>query len=277
MDNIMKVFVDELNDNTLGLVYEGNFIFQFHDESLKLFQPVTGKLISTEVEYSPVSMPVKECTAFSEKNGRKDWLIEFTILARIHGSVYDETVDLDYENINTKVADFNGLRLVDTVAGKKYAFKTRPVKDAGYMFLGESKYTVLSVVMNVTELKTGFFGQDSVITLTSGATVYTPDVISFGKVSTRRYYQGDVKATATNDYNSPNGRVMAFTLTMNYTNETLLLDEVDGVASLIQKYTLTEVFNVSRTKSWTVTCEQASEVESVNGVKKLSLTFKEAL
>lgn len=275
MEDLMKIFVDELNDNDLGLVYDGNFIFQFHDEKMTILAQETGKLVFTETEYSPVAMPVKECTVYAEKNGRKDWLIEYNILARIHGNVYDSTVDLDYNNINNKVAIYNGLSLIYN--SKKYAFKSKPVRDRGYVTLGNSKYILLSVVMNVTELVIGYVGQDSTVTIASGATTYTPDIIEFGKVATRRYYTADKKSTDTNDYNTPTGRAMSFTLKINYNNETLLLNEVNGKSLLNAKYTLSETFNGGTAVTWTVTCEQASEVESVNGVKKLSFVFKECL
>jgi len=274
MEDLMKIFVDELNDNTLGLIYDGNFIFQFHDEKLTVLQQVPGKLVFTEEEYSPVGMPVKECTPYSENNGRKDWLIEYNILARIHGSVYDSTVDLDYDNINGKVAAFNGLTM--TYNSKRYAFKSRPAQERGYSTFGNSKYILLAVVMNVTELTVGYFGQDSSIGIRCGAVVYTPDVIEFGKVATKRYYTADKKSTATNDYNTPTGRSMSFSLKINYNNESILLTEVNGKAALDTKYTLAEIF-ATVTTTWTVTCEQASEIESINGVKKLAFIFKECL
>ena len=274
MEDIMTIFIARLNDNTLGLKYDGNFLFQFHDEKLTILEQETGKLVLLENDYSPVAMPVKECTPYSEKNKRRDWLIEFNILARIQGAVYDSTVDLDYDNINAKTYAMDGLSL--TSGGKKYSFKTRPVREQGYVTLGNSKYVLLAVVMNITEILTGYFGQDSVITLTYGTTIITPDVIEFGKVATRRYYTGDKKSTATNDYNKAIGRAMSFTLKINYNDETQLLAEVNGKSTIAQQYTLTEVFN-STTETWTVTCEQASEIQSVNGVKKFSFIFKEAV
>ena len=267
--SIYDYFVSELGDG-----FRGNFLFQLHNEDFTAYDTVTGKLVKEAVEYFPVSLQVKEPITYVENNHRIDWLVEFGILIKVAGTVYDSTVDTGYDAIQSVTDSLNGasVTLSDT---NKYTFKTYPPKETGMVMLGNSKYLLISVTMNVTEMEFGYVGQDSAWAVGS----YTPDVISVSKTSTRRYYTGDVKSTDTNDYSKPIGRALVVTMTFNYNGETDLLDEVDGVSTLAKTYTVTETFSgvtPSRVKSRTMTCQQATETQTVNGVKRLTCIFVEA-
>ena len=271
---IYDYFVAQLNTNTDGASYRGDFLFQLHDEAFTAYDTVTGKLVKEAVEYSPVALQVGEAVPFAEDNHRYDWLVSFGILVRVAGLVYDSTVDLGYGHIKAVTDTLQGavVTMTDT---HKYAFKTTPPKSTGMVQLGNSKFLLVTVTMNITELGHGNFGQQSTWTVGSS----TLDIINVTKTSTRRYYTADKKSDTSNDYNKPIGRSVVISLTFNYNGETALLDEVDGKSTLVTTYTVTDTFagvTPSRVKSWTMTCQQATETKTVNGVKRLTCVFVEA-
>ena len=268
---IYDYFVAQLNSG--GNNYRGNFLFQMHDETFTAYELVTGKLVKEAIDYLPVSLQVAEAIPFVEQNRRNDWLVSFGVLVRVAGLIYDSTVDTGYDEILDVTYSMQGLTATMS-DGNKYSFKTSPPKMNGMVQLGGSKYLLVTVTMNVTEIEQGNFGQDSAWTVGS----YTPDVISVSKTSTRRYYTADVKSAETNDYNKPIGRAVVVTMTFNYNGETDLLDEVDGKSALTKTYTVTDTFSgvtPARVKSWTMTCQQATETQTINGVKRLTCVFVE--
>lgn len=268
MQAIFDYLLTQLNDNTDDLVYKGNYVFRFFTDSMSVLEAVTGKLVNEEIEFSPVALMTKSPVPFVENNKRIDWLLEFGILTRIAGSEYDSTTDLDYANIKGVLDDLQGE--VVTISSKKYAFKTNDLNYSGYTMLGRSKYAILTFTINVTQIDYGYFGQESVWKIDTT----TLDVFNANITSTRRYYSSDEVDDTTNDFNKCIGRSMVFELTINYNGETDLLDERYGVSTLAKQYTLTETFN-SVTKSYTVTCESANELQQSGKVKQLILRFVE--
>ena len=97
MEAIFNYFLTQLNAG--DLLYKGNYVFRFYQDKMTVLEPVTGKLINEELEFSPVSVLTKQPIVFVENNKRIDWLIEFGILIRIAGQEYDVATDLDYANI----------------------------------------------------------------------------------------------------------------------------------------------------------------------------------
>jgi hypothetical protein len=276
MKKIFDYFLAQLNDNTNDLVYKGNFLFKFFTDAMKVYEPVEGKLVNEEITYRPVSLMTSEDVPFVEDNGRVDWLVEFGILAPIKAQVFDETNDLDYANIKDVCAALNGQRI--TYEGKQFSFKVSPYpKYRGWDFVGESKYAILTVTMNLTELDTGEYGQDSTWYLDDVALdVIVPDV-----VSTRRFYTGDKKATTNNDYNQPIGRVKMITLTINYDPDNTkcveLFKESRSDTLLKKTYTLKETHIVLGDFTNNVIVRSAAESSKRNSARRLIVEFVEAV
>lgn len=261
-------FIDELNDNTSDLTYKGNYIFKFYEDNMRVYETVTNQQVKSEVEFSPVSLIGKTPVPFVEKNKRVDWVLEFGLLIRIEGQEFDSDDDLDYANIVSVLSDLNGaITDIDTY---RFASKTQEPSYIGYTVLGKSKYAIISIVMNVTEMSQGYFGQESVWELDSSEL----DVTEINVTSTRRFYTADKKSEVTNDYNEPIGRSMVFEITFNYNDETDLLAEAQGKQTLSKKYTLTETFN-SVTKTYDVICESAVRSMKLNSVLQITVRFVE--
>lgn len=275
MKQLYDYFLTQLNDNTDDLLYKGGFLFEVLRDRLSVYSPVEDKLINQEVTYRPIALTTSESVPFTENNGRIDWLFDFGVIVPIKGDKYDETTDLDYANIKRVCLAMNGAKL--TVDDKTYAVKVSPYpKYNGFVWLGESKHIILSVVMNVTEVAVGEFGQDSTWYLDD----VELDVITADVVSTRRFYTGDKKATTENDYNTPTGRVKMVTLTINYDPDNSmcveLFKESRSTTTLDQRYTLKETHNVLGNFTNSVIVRSASESSKRNSVRRLIVELVES-
>ena len=269
MRNIFDYFLTQLNANANGLVYRGNYIFRFFQDSMSVIEPVSGKLVNEEIDITPVSLMTRTPVPFVEGNKRVDWLLEFGLLIRITGQEYDPLVDLDYANIKSVLDTMQGLSV--TISGKKYTFKTQEPNYNGYTTLGRSKFAIITCVMNVTKLDSGYFGNDSVWSVGGNA----KDFMSVAKTSTKRFYTADSKAGLSNDYNKPLGRTTVIEMTFNYIDETDLLAEVNGKKTLTQTYTVSETFASGTAVTWTMTVDTASGIQVKGTTKQLTVRFVE--
>ena len=269
VQTIFDYFLAQLNDNNDDLVYAGNYVFRFFQDSMTVLEPVTGKLVSEEIDISPVALMTKTPVPFVESNKRIDWLLEFGILIRMQGQEYDAAVDLDYANIKSVTDALQGA--VYTSGTTRYVFKTQEPDYKGYTVLGRSKFAIITCVMNVTQIDFGYFGNDSVWIVGSK----TLDIVSVAKTSTRRFYTADKKSNTANDFNRPIGRAVVLEITFNYKDETDLLSEVNGKQTLAKTYTVSETFNSGTAITWTMVVESASEIQQKGVVKQLIVRLVE--
>lgn len=269
MQNIFNYFITQLNNNNDDLVYRGNYIFKFFTDSMTVLEPVTGKLVNEEIDITPVALISKTPVPFVESNKRVDWLLEFGLLVRIAGQEYDALTDLDYANIKSVTDALQGS--VYEVSTTRYAFKTQEPEYKGYTILGRSKFAIISVIMNVTQIDFGYFGNDSVWAVDN----YTLDTVQVARGATKRFYTADKKSTTANDYNKPIGRSVFIEITFNYNNETDLLSEVQGKQTLSKQYTVSETFDGGTPVTWTMTVESGSEIQVKGVVKQLIVRFVE--
>jgi len=271
MQKVFDYILTQLNDNTDGLTYKGNYIFRFFEDKMTVVESVTGSLYNEELEITPVSVLSKAPVTFVENNKRIDWMLELGFLMRIEGQEYDATTDLDYANLVSVLDDLQGETV--TIDGKKYSFKTQEPDYSGYSKLGKSKYAIISTTLNVSQISFGYFGQDSTFVLGSD----TLDVTRVAVGVNKEFYTSGKNNDLENDFNKPIGRSVFLELTFNYNGETELLNEARGKATLTDTYTLTETFATSpaTTFSYTVTVESCQE-ELVRGqVKQLTVRFVE--
>jgi len=268
MKPLFDYFIEQLNLAT-GLTYRGNYIFKFFEDKMTVYDVITGTLVTDEIEYTPVGILSKTPVTFVEKNQRVDWLVEIGIAVRIEGDEYDASTDLDYANIQSVIDDLQGSSL--TLSGKKYSVKVdKEPNYQGYNILGNSKYAILTVVLNVTEMSSGYFGQDWTIEIDDVEVDFTDVSIS----TTKRFYTADNKSTLDNDYNKPNGRAVVIELTMNYNDESTLLAEVMASANLKTNHTVDMTLGED-TWNYAVTVESAPMSLTKGGVMQITLRFVE--
>src|SRR6056297_516194 len=266
MKPLFDYFIEQLNLAT-GLTYRGNYIFKFFEDKMTVYDVITGTLVTDEIEYTPVGILSKTPVTFVEKNQRVDWLVEIGIAVRIEGDEYDVSTDLDYANIQSVIDDIQGSSL--TLSGKKYSVKVdKEPNYQGYNILGNSKYAILTVVLNITEMSSGYFGQDWTIEVDDVEVDFTDVSIS----TTKRFYTADNKSTLDNDYNKPNGRAVVIELTMNYNDESTLLAEVMASANLKTNHTVDMTLGED-TWNYAVTVESAPMSLTKGGVMQITLRF----
>jgi len=268
MKPLFDYIIEQLN-LAEGLTYRGNYIFKFFEDKMTVYDPIEGTLVNDEIEYSPVAILSKTPVTFVEKNQRVDWLVEIGIAVRIEGDEYDASTDLDYANIQSVIDDIQGSSL--TLSGKKYSVKVdKEPNYQGYNILGNSKYAILTVVLNVTEMISGYFGQDWTVEVDDAEVDFTDISIT----TTKRFYTADDKSALDNDYNKPIGRATVIELTMNYDDETTLLAEVMASAGLKTNHTIDMTLGET-TWDYDVTVESAPMSLTKGGVMQITLRFLE--
>jgi hypothetical protein len=270
MQKIFDYFIEQLNNNTDGLVYKGNFLFRFETDRLSVYEPVEGKLVNEEVKYRPVALTTSEDVPFVENNNRVDWLLEVGMLVPINGDAYDATTDLDYANIQSVCRAMNGSSI--TVEGTKYSVKVSPYpKYRGWTFLGETaQYAILSVTFNLTETTSGNFTQDWTISVDSKVL----DYVNASFTTSKRFYTANDKSDDSNDYNKPIGRSIVLEVTFNYDNETQLLAEVMGSSALKQEHTVVLTFGET-SYTYKMVVESAPMALSPGNVMQLTVRMVE--
>lgn len=268
MQDIYDRFVELLNDNTDGLKYEGNFIFQFHTDSMDIYQTVTGTLVKELLEYSPVGVTSRLPIPFVENNKRIDWALEFGILVRIHGQKYEAETDLDYANIKRVTTLLQGT--VYEATSKRYTFKTQDPNIVGMIVMGAYKYALVTVAMNVTEIAFGRFGQEFTWTL-DGTSI---DVTNATITSTRGYRTTNNKSDQANDYNVTINRSVVIELTFNFNDEANVVSEIMGKSDLSLQHTLRCTYN-SVNYDYVVTAESAPTNLQRGSVVRPTIRFVE--
>jgi len=289
MEELYNLILTKLNTDRPSYEYDGNFLFRFWNDQFQLLEAISGKLVVESVEKNPVSILIADPVPFSETNKRIDWTLQYGILVRIAGNEYNATTDLDYDHIKTVCATLNGT--VETSETKKYSFKVSPPSKSGYQVIGKHKYLMLVMTMNVTEITTGEFCQESVFTLTdpdlSESITLDPKELQISL--SRRFHTADDKTDADGrDYNSSEGMVQLFVLTLDYDSTDnvhySLFKETRGQNASGKYFTLVETTThvlsteptVYQTFTYKLIARSANEVYGRNKLRTLVLEFVEA-
>lgn len=172
-------FIEQLNQNSYGVEFSGNYIFKFWNETkggITDFEVVRKDEDVLDFQIAEV-VPVVDVQTleipFVERNERSDYEKEFYVALRIEDSIDETTNDLVLEFDDT---DPKYLALLETIEliksqltftydGYKHTVKTKEPQKVQTFKNNGKYYTIFGITMNITSLLSGFFGNEMTFSL----------------------------------------------------------------------------------------------------------------
>lgn len=254
---VFDLIVEKLNENTQGVTFGGNFMFQFNQPGQqKNFKIYTlDGLEYKENEIVPVVDVQSIQIPFVENNERNDWEREFYVAIEIQESkttvTNQTTFEFDYTNVRyqaiLETLDNLQSNLTFVDGDYKYSFKVKePTKVSNFTYNGRY-YQVLAITMNLTSIKSGFFGNETKLyfgELTDasfGETAdYELDVMEFSE-AVAKSTRANTNSNVDDEAKAATKRTWTPTITVNFNGtkaDLLLYKEKSAVADLNNKYQL---------------------------------------
>ena len=157
--NIFDFILEKLNDSYP--VFEGHFVFQFHQNGFTMEKIDEEYLTVDTVEYVPVSELSSQETPYVEGNNKSDFTKVYGFMLKIDKhETFDET-DLAYQAMLSLKSTLNGK--VFTINSRKTAFKvTTPQFRANIPYDGHW-WVLFEIQVTFTVMDEGYFGNDYIV------------------------------------------------------------------------------------------------------------------
>lgn len=167
-------FVEQLNQNSYGVTFSGNYIFKFWPQStsgvsdFEILQTNEDALDFDVLEIVPVVDVQTIEIPFVERNNRSDYEKEFYVALRIQDSLHPDTNELQIEFDDT---DPKYLALQETIEniksqltftydGFKHTVKTKEPQKVQTFKNNGKYYTLFGITMNITSVENGYYGNE---------------------------------------------------------------------------------------------------------------------
>jgi hypothetical protein len=188
---IYNWFVDTLNTNTQNVEFSGNFVFKFwaQQHGKNDFEIISQNEESLDFESREV-VPVVNIQSieipFVEQNKRSDFEQEYYVALRVENRIDEDTnqVVIEFDDTDPKyvamIETINTIRnqLTFSYDGFKFTVKAREPQVVETFKYNGNYYTIFSLVLNMTAINAGFYGNEMEFFLASqGGTLAKLDVI----------------------------------------------------------------------------------------------------
>jgi hypothetical protein len=243
----------KLNENTQGVTFSGNYVFQFHPNQK---QSYNFEVISKSDDYldfqSVEVVPFVDIQnieiPFVTKNDRDDMEREFYVAIKIDRA-YDSVtnvLEIEFDDTNSQYQAV--LETLDTIKNEltfvdgdyKYTFKTKSPEKVNKFKYNNQWYQIFALVFNLTSVKKGYFGNETKLyfglesdTSFDTTTDYQLDVVEYtptmGKETRPNSNTDDIEQKV-----SINRRTWQCTIVVNFTGniaDLLLQHEVDATTA----------------------------------------------
>lgn len=294
-ERLFNLWLSKLNENTQGITFDGNFMFQFSRAGTYDFEIISRDEDSLDFERTEV-VPVVNAqqieTPYIQLNEQSDWEIEVLCALKV-----DET---RHPITNKKVIEFNGedlryqalLETTETLKNQltfiegdyKYTFKVREPNKVNVFKYNGSYYQVLSITFNLTTLTSGFFGNETKIYLglkSDGSfdetSDYELDVLQFNEV-VGKTTRDNSNETSDEVVKKADKRTWEASMSVNFNGnvaDLLLYDELSAQATLdneYQVYITNEALNTLTGENKDYTYDVI--ITSINGTKEKNIVDK---
>lgn len=167
-------FVDQLNQNSYGVTFSGNYIFKFWPQStsgvsdFEILQTNEDALDFDALELVPVVDVQTIEIPFVEKNNRSDYEKEFYVALRIQDSLDPDTNELQIEFDDTdpkyqalqETVENIKTQLTFTYDGYRHTVKTKEPQKVQTFKNNGKYYTIFGITMNITSIEYGYYGNE---------------------------------------------------------------------------------------------------------------------
>jgi hypothetical protein len=171
---LYDLILSKLNANTQGVVFSGNYMFKFSQQTVGDFNFEIISLSADSLEFSSTEyVPLVDVQSiqvpFVEKNQRDDWEREFYVAIKIPAvkNPISRKTEYYFEESNPQYqAVLETLEtLSDTLTfedgGYKYTFKVKEPTKVNVMTYNGVYYQILALTFNLTSMTSGFFGNET--------------------------------------------------------------------------------------------------------------------
>ena len=264
---IFDLWLEKLNENTQGVTFDGNFMFQFNQAGTNNFNIISlDELDFKETKVVPVVDVQSIQIPFVENNDRDDWEREFYLAIEIPASTDSVTGNMiiEFEESNEQFQAV--LETLDTLKSNltftddnyKYSFKVKEPTKVGVFTYNGVYYQILSVTFNLSTIKEGFFGNETKLyfglksdTSFGQTDEYELDTMEYSEI-TGKTKRANSNINDTEETYSISKRTWTPTLTINFNGNTadlLLYKELTAQADLQVEYQLTVTNSALNTAS----------------------------
>lgn len=228
---IFNFFVETLNDNNQGVTFGGNFIFKFWPQQHggNDFEIISQNEDSLDFESTEV-VPVVNIQSieipFVEQNQRSDFEQEYYVALRVENRIDEVTnqVVIEFDDTDPKylamIETVNSIRSQLTFAfdGFKFTVKAREPQVVETFKYNGNYYTIFSLVLNMTAISVGFYGNEMEVFLASqGGTLAKLDVIEADVISSKNTSVfNEITFDGTDQKTHVNSRAWQGQITVNY-------------------------------------------------------------
>jgi hypothetical protein len=171
---LYDLILTRLNANTQGVVFSGNYMFKFSEQTVgsynfEIISRSADSLEFTSTEYVPLVDVQSIQVPFVETNKRDDWEREFYVAIKMpstRNSVTNKTeYYFDESNLQYQAILETLETLSDTLTfednGYKYTFKVKEPTKVNVMTYNGVYYQILAMTFNLTSMEKGFFGNET--------------------------------------------------------------------------------------------------------------------
>ncbi len=248
---IFDFILDNLNTNTQGITFDGNFTFRFWQQpSGKIQDFHITRTVDNQLEYDAKKIvPFVDVSnveiPYNEKNRRQDWEVEYYIPILIDEK-YNErkelVIDFDYQDptyqaLMETYEDFK-TNLTYTTEDLRIGFKVREPQKVSVFKYNAKYYQVFALSINISKIERGRFGNEAKLYLgevddenfgVSNESDYFLDTADWTLIMSKDEHNA-TKTEGLNRKHRVLDRTMEIRATVNYDEDTpanqMLMDEL---------------------------------------------------
>jgi len=242
---IYNWFIQELNQNTKGVTFGGNFVFKFWPQAqggVADFEIISTSENTLDFEFTEV-VPVVNIQSieipYVEQNNRSDFEQEYYIALQIENRYVEETsqlilefddTDPKYEALLETVQNIRSSLTFD-FDGFKFTVKAREPQVVQTVKYNGKYYTLFSLVLNMSAIDAGFYGNEMEFYIAPlGDALQRLDVIEADVVIGKQTATfNEIRFEATDQETKVNSRHWQAQITINYRGtsvDNLIFDEL---------------------------------------------------
>lgn len=295
---LFDVILDRLNQNTFGVVFDGNFVFKFWQQPSTKIQDFHILSTNPEIlEFDATSVvPFVDISAveipFNERNRRQDYEVEYYLALRIEDKTNiagKNIIEFDTEDVKYKALletyEYFKTNLTYTGENIRIGFKIREPQKVNVFKYNAHYYQLFAMTFNITKVEFGRFGNEMQLYMRKFGDVNwelldtTDTTVIMGKTERERTLTTELDRKI-----SITSRNQEYRVTINYTEtpiDNLILQETMIVGDSITNNAIPFEVKAVQTNSFDITRKvyiTAGTIQYINNVPEtITFTIKQGV